>query len=83
MQITVTQTHDFPLRRRYVLELHSETGEVVSKGNFHLVKTGFGDGTVDTMLCSGVATPMQHAAMAMYGRSLIMPWTGRQSKGSQ
>lgn len=60
MQITVTQTHDFPLRRRYVLELHSETGEVVSKGNFHLVKTGFGDGTVDTMLCCGVATPMQH-----------------------
>lgn len=60
MQITVTQTHDFPLRKRYVIELKNEAGDTVSKGNFHLVKTAFGDGFVDTMLCSGVATPMQH-----------------------
>lgn len=60
MKITVTQTHDFPLRKRYVIELCNEAGEVVSHGNFHLVRTAFGDGFVDTMLCSGVETPMQH-----------------------
>lgn len=58
MKITVTQTHDFPLRKRYVIELCNEAGEVVSHGNFHLVRTAFGDGFVDTMLCSGVETPM-------------------------
>lgn len=56
----IKQTDDYPFRKRFELKFQSDEGETLTSGALTLIKTSFGEGFVDTLCFSGVATPMKH-----------------------
>ena len=59
-RFTLTQTHNYSHRSRYVVELLDQQDVMLSKGTIHLMQTAFGDEFLKTLSFSGVVTPMQY-----------------------
>ncbi len=57
--IRESQTHDLPYLKRYELGLYEEDTRV-SEAAIRFVQTRYGEGYVDTMTFSAVATPLEH-----------------------
>ncbi len=59
-KIEILSRTDFPNRIRYTAGATDDAGNVLSKGNFSLLKTKFGKEFVTTMTAGGVATPIEN-----------------------